>query len=1274
MSLNNGYNDEEQKEPRKVRGKTMQNEKEDSYLHRFLLKIHDPGYKGEDQNQIKYNIWPVRVLVLFFLIVNFHMIKKRQFINLDVINLLAEFFYFIYVGLTLIFTKKRFTPEIQFLKLIVDLFFITVFQSLSLIQYDTHSWIYILFLIPIIFCSFRFNEIFTLIFATFVSAIYFFSNYFILNLGETFGNFFESVSMLLPVITIFYLVAVGSSHFKQKIRMSYEDIDKKVEEQTAELKREKEYTRNLLKSSLDGIIAVDKDGHIKEVNERTCELFESDREEMIKKRVIDFYAPGEGTRIMNKLRKSANGSIENFDTFILSKKGEKIPILLSAAFLYDRSLNLKEELAKGKRFPTVGYFRDNRAEQAVDNIAEQITSATDEKTLLDKIVKIVAQTLKAETCSILTYYESTGRFKVTTSFGTPESLKAGECFESYDENESMIANISTSKQSLNIQNIDLKRRNPKNKNIKWEYAQNFAEHSHFGDFKHFLGTPLVVKGEVYGVIRVLNKYSRDNELDKKGFTDNDQKLLERISTHISSLIEKVRDTERFEAISKVGRELNEMLDVPLDKLLKIIAKGVVKGMRFKACYLRLIEDRDNLKIKACYGLVGDYKEKEKYSLKIGKGISGEVVKTGNYRAIGDLREEKKFEFKEILEEENLRSMLSIPLKYQNRVIGVINCYTRRAHKFTDQEIQIMSTFATYASTAIQNKKRIDELMALTEIGSELVKPIKIEELFDIILEKAKELSRADLLCIKTYDPRSGDMKTVRALNCGWYENHCASIVNTREGLGAKIDILGEVINEGNSRIIPNYDEIREKLKEVPDWELFKDVKSSALVPIKIDKKVFGIIFLESFRYNFFTEDDLLVLEAFSSQAAIALKNANFFNKFQRVTETFPKISELDSDIYRVLDNIAEIAADVLETDVLVLYRYDEKKKEIIWPPIFKGDIKYSEYMMTEVGEFDAPLLLINRGKNHYTDNSRKDNIMVPPEKRLEKRIPEGFVVREEIDSSAGILLKVGKEIVGIMFINYRTPHKFDEDERKIIENYASYIAIAIQNVRHFREKEVADAMQTLGQLAAAIAHKMKNDIATINLYTGGLIDKTSTETPHYVSLSRIKEKLSKMTDDIDFLLNASKLKIPDKEYIYMENLINEIEKEISSDLKVKGIKLEKKVAANIPEINVDPAQIKMVLSNLAYNSIDTMPNGGKIMVSISKLKDAVILDWKDTGTGILPEDADKVFRPFWTTKGKGFGLGLFLSKAIVENHGGSISLDSKYKKGAKFIIKFPIEA
>lgn len=1225
-------------------------------------KIYDPGYTGDHKS--RYNMWPGRPVILLFVVLSFHLLNNYPLFSFNVVTI-PELLYGLYILLPFIFSGRKLTVKTQFYRLIVDLLFVSTFEYIALSIYGNHSGLYVIFITPVIYCSYWFRGYITLIYVNIVAAVYCFLNYHLLDLGTRFTTQ-EIIRVLGPVVVLLYLVAAGGHYYKILIRRSREQ-----EKMSADFGYTAEFTQILIESSFDAIIAADEMGMITNANERAHELLEYEPVDIVGKTVDDFYAEGEAHLVMEALKKSEKGSIENFETRILAKSGKEIPILLSAAFLSDRE-TIRKELAEGKRISTVGYFRDMRAEIAIDKITKSITSMTNETEIQEQIVENVAKLLKAEACGLLTFDESIGELGVVSSYGMPRTLKLGEWKETYGIGKGMVGQCFNSKKIIRVSNIDVAKKQPQDRGINWEYAGNFAKYSRYGDFKHFLAVPLELHGEVYGVIRTLNKYSNDTDLDTKGFTPDDEKLLERISTQVSILVEKIRDKDRFEAILKVGRELNEMLEVSPEEMLTTIAEDVVNGMRFKACYLRLIENGDILRIKACFGLKGKYVGKEKYDLKVGDGsITGNVVKNGKHRAIKNLLEvEDEFKYPGIIHEEKLKSMLSMPLNYRGRLIGVINCYTGRIHEYTEQEIRIMETFASYATTAIQNKRRVDEFKALHEISAELVKPIELDNLFQLVLMKAKAFSGADRLCIKIYDDRERKVKTTHSFSCPWHEKYPRITYSTWEESGN--EGTREVYKTGKSKIVENYDEIWEHTKRLPGYELLASIRSCALVPVILDEKVYGVIYLESDKSEFFTEDDLLVLEAFSSQVAIALKNANFLNKLQRVYETFPRISQLNTDIDRVLENIVDIAAEVLETDVLTLYQYNEKNKEVEWPPIVRGKIKFPRFMKMQVGEKDAPYLFINRGTDHFADKSLEDSVMNPGLKPREG-IRRRFVEREGIKSSAGILLRVGVEIVGVMFVNYRVPHKFNDDERKIILNYASYIAIAIQNVSHFREKESLTALDSVQKLAASLAHKMKNDIGAIHLDNDRLMRGTNPERAEYKILSRIEKNIKKITADIDSLLRASRLQEPEMRYVSFKKVVRELESEILPNLKIKNIKYNKNIDGYLPLLKMDPLQIKMVLSTLFHNSIDAMSDGGDVTLSIKKEEKDVVVYWQDTGPGIPREKASKIFDAYYSTRGEGYGVGLFLSKQVIEDHGGSITLDPLYKKGAGFIIKFPIK-
>jgi two-component system sporulation sensor kinase A len=106
-------------------------------------------------------------------------------------------------------------------------------------------------------------------------------------------------------------------------------------------------------------------------------------------------------------------------------------------------------------------------------------------------------------------------------------------------------------------------------------------------------------------------------------------------------------------------------------------------------------------------------------------------------------------------------------------------------------------------------------------------------------------------------------------------------------------------------------------------------------------------------------------------------------------------------------------------------------------------------------------------------------------------------------------------------------------------------------------------------------------------------------------------------------------------------------------------------------INCDKNQIKQVFINLIKNAIDSMPNGGKVTLSSTQEGDYILVKVKDEGEGIPDEVLEKIGEPFFTTKEKGTGLGLMITYKIIENHKGSMSIESELGQGTVFTLKLP---
>ena len=123
----------------------------------------------------------------------------------------------------------------------------------------------------------------------------------------------------------------------------------------------------------------------------------------------------------------------------------------------------------------------------------------------------------------------------------------------------------------------------------------------------------------------------------------------------------------------------------------------------------------------------------------------------------------------------------------------------------------------------------------------------------------------------------------------------------------------------------------------------------------------------------------------------------------------------------------------------------------------------------------------------------------------------------------------------------------------------------------------------------------------------------------------------------------------------------------------QDINLVDDLADHLPSIRGDRNQLQQVFVNLSLNACEAMPDGGTLLISTTCESDRVVIKVTDTGSGIKPEHLDKIFEPFFTTKpvGKGTGLGLSVSYGIVQQHGGTLEVESQERKGTTFTITLP---
>ncbi|MDA1000050.1 MAG: GAF domain-containing protein [bacterium] len=228
-------------------------------------------------------------------------------------------------------------------------------------------------------------------------------------------------------------------------------------------------------------------------------------------------------------------------------------------------------------------------------------------------------------------------------------------------------------------------------------------------------------------------------------------------------------------------------------------------------------------------------------------------------------------------------------------------------------------------------------------------------------------------------------------------------------------------------------------------------------------------------------------------------------------------------------------------------------------------------------------------------------------------------------------------------------------------------------LRH-REK-----LEALGQLAAGVAHDF-NNVLSIILGRAELVQET-VQAPEVLRTMAIIEKAARSgAQTVRRLRDFSRKR---ERRPYEQVSLNDVVRDVvemtrplwKSEYEKTGRKIEMEVTAGAehPLIRGDPAEIQEALINLINNSIDAMPEGGRLSISTGTAQEGFLVSVRDTGKGMTPEMCEKVFEPFFTTKGDhGTGLGLSIVYRIMEQHGGSVEVESAPGAGTAVRLFFPL--
>jgi len=484
-----------------------------------------------------------------------------------------------------------------------------------------------------------------------------------------------------------------------------------------------------------------------------------------------------------------------------------------------------------------------------------------------------------------------------------------------------------------------------------------------------------------------------------------------------------------------------------------IVESVSRTMNLPASVWVLDEERQGLRIEAAVDLPADY-VRDAFLALDEESVTGEAYKSGKATVARDVLSNSRWKYKDRAREMGWKSALCVPIQARGAIIGVISIYTFVARDFSDLEKGLLTNYAAQIELTIEADKREATLDRLLGAGQEIERLITEQPkvVLEEIVKAACQVTGADCVVLYPYDPHREDFYDVDTVAAYGLSKPLQISERPRRqtGMAAYVRREGEVV-------ISNIEEEDPDMLSSP-FIRREGVKAFMGIALQAAAEVLGILYVDFRAPHPFDEGEKDTIRLFAHQAALAIHNSRSYQRAENRAEALKKlhevnpalvsISDVPEGLQAILTQIAQNAQSVLGADLVDLYQYVQSEDRYVLPPIQVGERYEPVVAKDRIYEDDVVCTIVESKKPQYIVEAQKEATLVQSYTVTRPDAPPArFVVRQKIASSAAVPLIAGTEVMGVLFANYRSPQTFPQQQRELIELFASQAAIAIRNAR-----------------------------------------------------------------------------------------------------------------------------------------------------------------------------------------------------------------------------------
>ncbi|HET9121536.1 MAG TPA: GAF domain-containing protein [Solirubrobacterales bacterium] len=556
--------------------------------------------------------------------------------------------------------------------------------------------------------------------------------------------------------------------------------------------------------------------------------------------------------------------------------------------------------------------------------------------------------------------------------------------------------------------------------------------------------------------------------------------------------------------------------------------------------------------------------------------------------------------------------------------------------------------------------------------------------FETVVQNATRLCRADAGHIYIFD---GSAYRV-AFATGGSEPYRDLLVSTPVSPGPGT-LVGRVALEHRTIHIPD-------ARADADYKWRESLKLGGQrtmlgVPILDDDEVIGVVSMVRTEVNPFSQRQIDLVTTFAAQGAIAIQTADLFKRLetQRV-ELSRRVDELQAladigeavsstlDLQEVLRTIVTIAVELSGADGGSIFEFDPETEEFKLSTAHGTDdrlIRALQQTRIPFGE-----TVVGRAAAERQPKSVPDIEQAPSDPHLDQLLRHGW------RSMLALPLLREDRVLGALVVRRTTPGEFSAEVTEVLETFAGQSALAVQNAHLFREiaaksRQVEVASRHKSEFLASMSHELRTPLNAVigfsDVLLEGMFGELNAKQRDY--LEDIRDSGRHLLELLNEILDLSKIEAGRMRLepgpFSLSAVLDDGLRMVRDRASQHSIELSVDVEKGVGIVVADELKIKQVVLNLLTNAVKFTPDGGRVEIAASGIDGEVEVTVTDTGIGIPLEDQERIFESFEQgkreAKEEGTGLGLTLSRKIVELHGGRIWVESQPEEGSVFGFTIP---